>query len=275
MWNETVTWPESCNHITWLDTHCLPSISGRERWRCNGAMDLLSRRPFLQMMLCLLWLAAAWLWKRSLNGEGGVKDAWLCHPALLYLSMCFSGVGALVHSGPTCGKQQQHHLSIASQGTWPQNLASCCQICLSSMRYSGNAEEKKKCPEMWGWVMVFSAWGCYKQPCTHMLYFVAGGDSCTEKPLSSTWYELTETSRKSNWLLASDSNSHSWSADITSSYIHLFIEVRCYIAKHCMAHAFMGVMFPAGRAEALCHKQGLSETSPFFFNGISGISLCY
>lgn len=151
------------------------------------------------------------------------------------------------------------------QCTWPPNLASCCQICLSSMRYNGSAEEKTKCPEMWRWVVVFSAWGCYKQPCTHMLYFVARGDSCTEQPLNSAWCELTETSRKSNWLLASDSNSHSWSADITSSYIHLFIEVWCYIAKHCMAHAFVGVMFAAGRAAALCHKQGLSETFLFFF----------
>lgn len=109
-------------------------------------------------------------------------------PSTLVSEYVFSWSRCFVeaHSGPTCGKQQQHHLSIASQSTWPQNLASCCQICLSSMRYSGNAEEKKKCPEMWRWVMVFSAWGCYKQPCTHMLYFVAGGDSCTEKPLSST-----------------------------------------------------------------------------------------
>lgn len=221
-----VIWPGSCSHITWLDTHHLPSVSGRERWRCKGAVGILSRTPFLHMILCLLWLGAAWLWRKLLNGEGGMKDAWLCHPALLYLSM-FSWSRCFVEapSGPACGKQQHHHLNIASQGSWPQNLASRFQICLSSMKYCGGTEEKKKCPEMWRWVVVLSAWGCYKQPCTHVLYFVARGDSCTEQPLGSAWCELTETSRKSNWLLTSDSNSHSWSSDI-SSYIHLH-SLRC------------------------------------------------
>lgn len=149
-----------------------------------------------------------------------MKDAWLPPSTLVseyvfFRSRCF----VEAHTRPACGKHQQHCLSIASQCTWPPNLVSCCQICLSPMRYSGSAEEKKKCPEMLRWVVVFSAWGYYKQPYTHMLYFVARGDSCTEQPLSSAWCELTETSRKSNWLLDSHSNSHSWSADITS-FLH-------------------------------------------------------
>lgn len=148
-------------------------------------------------------------------------------PSTLVSEYVFSWSRCFVEapSGPACGKQQHHHLNIASQGSWPQNLASCFQICLSSMKYCGGTEEKKKCPEMWRWVVVLSAWGCYKQPCTHVLYFVARGDSCTEQPLGSAWCELTETSRKSNWLLTSDSNSHSWSSDI-SSYIHLH-SLRC------------------------------------------------
>lgn len=285
-----VKWEIKKDYVEWdcymtreLQPHHLTgySLSAFDLWKRememqggNGLTEQKTFRPDDAMPAvtgCCLTMKEVIEWGGRGEGCLALPPSTLVSEYVFSWSRCF----VEAHSGPTCGKQQQHHLSIASQSTWPQNLASCCQICLSSMRYSGNAEEKKKCPEMWGWVMVFSAWGCYKQPCTHMLYFVAGGDSCTEKPLSSTWYELTETSRKSNWLLASDSNSHSWSADITSSYIHLFTDVRCYIAKHCMAHAFMGVMFPAGRAEALCHKQGLSETSPFFFNGISGISLCY
>lgn len=123
---------------------------------------------------------------------GGRDEGCLALPPgtlVFFWSRCFIEA----RSGPTCGKQQQHHLSIASQGIWPQNLPSCCQICLSSIRYSGSAEEKKKCPEMWRWIVVFSARGCYKHPCTHMLYFVARGDSCNLwVVLDVNWQKLAE-----------------------------------------------------------------------------------
>lgn len=62
-------------------------------------------------------------------------------------------------------------------------------------------------------------------PFTHMLDFVAGGNSHAEQPLSSTWFALTDTSRKIDWLLACDGRLSPWSAGVTSSYVHVFIQV--------------------------------------------------
>lgn len=111
MWEESVIWQGSCIHITWLDIHCLPPVSGRERWRLEGVMWLLSRAPFILLMtLCL-----PGLWKSWPNGEEGMRDAWLCHPALLYLSMCFSRVDALwklVHG------QHKENSSSSSSSAW-------------------------------------------------------------------------------------------------------------------------------------------------------------
>lgn len=94
MWNEThmtkELWP---HHLTGCPSSAAFSLWKRET-EMQGGNGLTEQKtlppddPMPAVTGCCLIV-------KELNVEGGMEDAWLCHPALLYLSMCFSGIDAL------------------------------------------------------------------------------------------------------------------------------------------------------------------------------------